>query len=46
MKKLIEYRIIYMPTGREVKRVMAHSVLSAKRQAGYHNWDLHTVIPA
>ncbi|WWO60272.1 hypothetical protein [Xanthomonas phage SB4] len=38
-----EYRIIYLPTGRLVKTVTAHSVLSAKRAAGYHDWQLHVV---
>lgn len=40
-----EYRVIYLPTGREVKRVMGVSERSAKIRAGYHNWDLHVVKP-
>lgn len=37
------YRIVYLPTGREVSRVVAKSELAAKRKAGYHNWTLHLV---
>ena len=43
MRKVVEWEIVYLPTGRVVKCVEAVSELAAKRKAGYHNWTLHVV---